>query len=230
MSDTKVLPRRLSFSKICSILVGYLNAGAERDYVGVSDVANKTDVTLHNISRNNNFFKSWGFIEEHEKEPGKYKLTPQAAEFVSAYRIDPNRDLTKQLLRRILEREDLITRLIERIKRDKMDRRSLLVELPAMLGDLRADKVGLKAFVDMLAYAFQLDEILAGAKAPSVKKRAKPSERTKKRLVTKVAEIPSAGLNFSVNLTISPEISPAKLKEYIKAILRAYDEYKQEKV
>ncbi|HIE14998.1 TPA: hypothetical protein EYP70_06970, partial [Candidatus Bathyarchaeota archaeon] len=68
MSDTKLLPRRLSFSKICSILVGYLNAGAERDYVGVSEVANKTDVTLHNISRNNNFFKSWGFIEEHEKE------------------------------------------------------------------------------------------------------------------------------------------------------------------
>jgi len=231
MSEAKILPRRLSFSKICSVLIGYLNAGADKNFVGVSEVANKTEVTLHNISRNNNFFKSWGFIEESEEEPGKYKLTSKAAEFISAYRIDPNGDLTKQLLRKVLEQDDLLTKLVERIKREKMDRRSLIVELPSLFGDLRVDKVGLNAFVDMIGYAFQLKELLGEQKVKVITKRARQPEKIKKKpkLSQKILEIPSTGINLTVNLTINSEMSPVKLKEYIKAILRAYDEYVAEK-
>jgi len=211
------------------VLVAYLNAGAERDYVGVSDVANKTEVTLHNISRNNNFFKSWGFIEESEKESGKYKLSPEAAKFASAYRIDPNGDHTKLLLRRILEKDEVITKLVERIKREGMDRTSLLVELPGILGDLRADKVGLNAFVDMLVYAFQLERITVTPKASTSLRRAKVAERTLKRVIPKVVERPTAGLSLSITLAISPETPPERLKEYVKAVLKAYEEYSGEK-
>ncbi|MEM2167903.1 MAG: hypothetical protein QXR74_06020, partial [Candidatus Bathyarchaeia archaeon] len=101
---SKILPRRLSFSKICDILVAYLNAGADKEYVGVSEVAEKSTVTLHNISRNNGFLKSWGFIEESGKEQGKYKLTREAAEFAYAYKIDPEGDTTRRLLRNILSK------------------------------------------------------------------------------------------------------------------------------
>jgi len=58
MGGNKYFPRRLSFPKICDILVAYLNAGADKGYVGVSDVVERSNVSLHNISRNNNFFKS----------------------------------------------------------------------------------------------------------------------------------------------------------------------------
>jgi len=229
MSEAKFFPRRLSFSKICSVLVAYLNAGAERNYVGLSEVTDKTEVTLHNISRNNNFFKSWGFVEESEKESGKYRLTPEAAEFASAYRIDPNGDHTRQLLRRILEKEEVITRLVERINREGMDRRALLVELPGTLGDLRADKVGLNAFLDMLAYAFKLEEITVKPRATAPVRRAKPGERARRKTVAKLIERPTTGLSLSINLAISPETPPERLKEYIKAVLKAYDEYSEEK-
>ena len=55
MGNAKFFPRRLSFSKLCDILVAYLNAGADKDFFGVSDVVAKSNVTLHNISRNNGF-------------------------------------------------------------------------------------------------------------------------------------------------------------------------------
>jgi len=229
MSGGRFFPRRLSFPKICNVLVAYLNAGAERNYVGLSEVTDKTEVTLHNISRNNNFFKSWGFVEESEKEPGKYRLTPEAAEFASAYRIDPNGDHTRQLLRRILEKEEIIRKLVERIKREGMDRRALMVELPGILGDLRADKVGLNAFLDMLAYAFNLETVTVKPRPPPPVRRAKPSKRAQRKAVAKMVERPAAGLSLSINLAISPETSPEKLKEYIKAVLKAYDEYSEEK-
>jgi len=212
------------------VLVAYLNAGADKNFVGVSEVANKSDVALHNISRNNNFFKSWGFLEESEKESGKYRLSKEAAEFASTYRIDPNGEHTKRLLREILSKDELITKLVERIKRDGLDRKKLLLELPGILGDLRADKVGLNAFIDMLAYAFDIKEISTHPTASI--RRIKPSVKVpSRRIIQKVSEKPaSAGFNLSITLAISPEVSPDKLKNYIKAVLRAYDEYNEERL
>lgn len=235
---SKVLPRRLSFSKICDILVAYLNAGADKEYVGVSEVAEKSSVTLHNISRNNNFLKSWGFIEESEKEQGKYKLTREAAEFAYAYRIDPDSDLTKQLLRNILSKEDFLPRFVERIKNEGMNRDTVLVELPRVVGDLRADKVGLNAFLDLIAYAFQIDWLYTPAKPPPPKKAVVPGEskvlkQVIKKAKGKISAPPKIAAeprtSISINLTVSPEVTPNMLKEYIKAMLRAYDEYFQER-
>lgn len=222
-------PRRLSFPKICDILIAYLNAGADSEYIGVSDVVSKSTVTLHNISRNNNFLRSWGFVEENEKEAGKYKLTEEAAEFASAYRIDPNGEHTKRILRKLLSKDEVITKFIERAKLENMDRKTILVELPRIVGDLRADKVGLNAFLDMLIYAFQMEGVSTPPRGPSPTKRVKTSKRIpKKTLVTPVPHVmPRA--NFSITLSISPEVSPEKLKEYIKAILKAYDEYNEGK-
>ncbi|MEM2725642.1 MAG: hypothetical protein QW546_00995 [Candidatus Bathyarchaeia archaeon] len=237
MSASKFLPRRLSFSKICDILVAYLNAGADKEYVGVSEVASKSDVTLHNISRNNAFFKSWGFIEESEKEPGKYKLTREAADFAFAYKIDPNEASTRQRLRNILSKDEALMRFIERIKNESMDRNSVLIELPRVVGDLRADKVGLNAFLDLIAYAFQIDWLytpIKPARKPTLTPEAKlpkPSVRKfEKKIMPKIAATFEPRANISINLTISPNITPEMLKEYIKALLRAYDEYAQERI
>lgn len=240
MNASKILPRRLSFSKICDILVAYLNAGADKEYVGVSEVAEKSSVTLHNISRNNGFLKSWGFIEESEKEQGKYRLTREAAEFASAYRIDPEGNATRHLLRNLLSKDEILTKFVERIKNSRMDRDSVLVELPRVVGDLRADKVGLNAFLDLIAYAFQIDWLYAPVKPTKpARKVVVPSEtRVAKPVIKRVKEKPVAfpfsalsepRTNISINLTISPEITPHMLKEYIKAMLKAYDEYAQEK-
>ena len=220
MSGNKYFPRRLSFPKICDILVAYLNAGADKEYVGVSDVVERSNVSLHNISRNNNFFKSWNFLEESEKEPGKYILNREAAEFAYAYRIDPRGERTREMLRKLLSRDEVLVKFVERIVREGLDRDAVLVELPRVYGDLRADKVGLNAFLDMLAYAFELKEISAPVERPS-----KAVERTVRTIKTSIEpsevrmKLPSANIN--INLNIPPDISPQKLKEYVRAILEA---------
>jgi hypothetical protein len=236
LDSSKVLPRRLSFSKICDILVAYLNAGADREYVGVSEVAEKSSVTLHNISRNNGFLKSWGFIEESGEEQGKYRLTREAAEFASAYKIDPEGEATRQLLRNLLSKDEILTRFVERVRNSGMDRGSALIELPRVVGDLRADKVGLNAFLDLVAYAFQIDWLYTPAKparkaaSSSEAKITKPAHRKiKEKLVFPSSIISEPKASISINLTISPEITPNMLKEYVKAMLKAYDEYAREK-
>jgi len=240
LSVSRLLPRRLSFSKICDILVAYLNAGADKKHVSVSDVASKSAVTLHNISRNNGFLKSWGFIEESEKEQGKYKLTREAAEFAYAYRIDPNGNLTKELLRKILSRDEVLVKFVERIKNENLNRDSVLIELPRVTGDLRADKVGLNAFLDLIAYAFQIDWLYTPTKPSKPARRAavsleikrakKVARKPEKRASLSVGAIgPQASISINLNLTVSPEVSPALLKKYVKAMLEAYDEYAQEK-
>jgi len=232
LSASKFFPRRLSFTKICDILVAYLNAGAEKEYIGLSDVVGKSNVALHNISRNNNFLKSWGFIEESEKEPGKYKLTREAAEFASAYRIDPNGDHTRQILRDLLSKYELITKFVDRVKRENLERNVILVDLPRIVGDLRADKVGLNTFLDMLTYGFQIEELPSPAKTlklPERPRAAKYLRRATRRTFEVSAPIPTPQANLSITLSIGPEISPDKLKEYIKAILEAYEEHEKER-
>ncbi|MBS7615492.1 hypothetical protein KEJ18_07190 [Candidatus Bathyarchaeota archaeon] len=231
MSEAKIFPRRLSFSKICDILVGYLNAGADNQFVGVSEVVEKSNVTLHNISRNNNFLKSWNFVEEKENEPGKYKLNREAAEFAYAYRIDPNGEQTKLILNKILSKDPVLTAFVERIRRENLSRDTVLIELPRVIGDLRADKVGLSAFLDMMAYAFRLEELSVTGKILRPPKETRRTVRaaTKVEPTAPIITAKSPSANISINLTISPEVTPEKLKEYIKAILEAYAEhYKEE--
>lgn len=240
MSMSKVLPRRLSFPKVCEVLVSYLNAGADKEYVSVSDVAEKSTITLHNISRNNGFFKSWGFIEESEREQGKYRLTKEAAEFAHAYRIDPEGNLTRLLLRNILSKDELIVKFVERIKNEGIDRETALIDLPRIIGDLRADKVGLNAFLDLIAYAFQISWISTPVKKPiKPPKKPSPAEARVARPPSKKAEekvLPAFGIsmepraNITINLTITSEITPMMLKEYIKAMLEAYDEHARERM
>jgi len=210
----KYFPRRLSFPKICDVLIAYLNAGADKGYVGVKDVVERTDVSLHNISRNNNFFRSWGFLEESEEEPGKYILSREAAEFAYAYRIDPKGEKTRELLREILSKDEVLVKFIERVRREGLGRDNILIELPRIYGDLRADKVGLNAFLDMIMYAFGLEEKAAEkpireVRRPSAKVTIKPSEIR--------AGLPNA--NFTININVSSDVSPERLKEYVKAIL-----------
>ncbi|MEM1515527.1 MAG: hypothetical protein QXT26_03230 [Thermoproteota archaeon] len=239
MSLSKFLPRRLSFPKICEVLVAYLNAGADKEYVSVSEVAEKTTVTLHNISRNNSFFKSWGFIEESEKEQGKYRLTKEAAEFAYVYRIDPEGEKTKLLLRNILSKDKVLIEFIERIKSGGIDRETALIDLPRIVGDLRADKVGLNAFLDLIAYAFEIDWLSA-----SVKRMVKPPRKVThaevkvmkthlRRAEKVVSSMPTISMepkiNITIDLTITSEITPAMFKEYIKAMLEAYEEHMRER-
>jgi len=214
--DEKYFPRRLSFPKICDVLIAYLNAGADKGYVGVKDVVERTDVSLHNISRNNNFFRSWGFLEESEEEPGKYILSREAAEFAYAYRIDPKGEKTRELLRRILSKDEVLVKFIERVRREGLGRDDILIELPRIYGDLRADKVGLNAFLDMIMYAFGLEgeaaeRSIREVRRPSVKATIKPSEIR--------GGLPNA--NFTININVSSDVSPERLKEYVRAILEA---------
>jgi len=231
LSEAKVFPRRLSFTKICDILVGYLNAGADSQFVGVSEVVEKSNVTLHNISRNNNFLKSWNFVEENEHELGKYKLNHEAAEFSYAYRIDPNSEQTRQMLNKFLSKDPVLTAFVERVRRENLNRDTVLIELPRVVGDLRADKVGLTAFLDMIAYAFKLEELSIPVKVSrqlrEPRRITRPAMKAEAATPSITTKSPTA--NISINLTISPEISPEMLKAYIKAMLEAYDEhYKEE--
>ena len=219
MDGSKFFPRRLSFPKICEILVAYLNAGADKEYVGINDVAKKSSVSLHNISRNNNFFKSWGFLEESGKEQGKYILNREAAEFAYAYRIDPKGEKTREILRRFLSKDEVLVKFIERIRREGLNRDSAILELPRIYGDLRADKVGLNAFLDMLVYAFGLEEMSVSKEMPREAGRSvrvvKPTTR-----ISEMRVIPPEA-RLTININVTPEISPHQLKEYVKAILEA---------
>ncbi len=228
LSEAKVFPRRLSFPKICDVLISYLNAGADSQFVGVSEVVEKSSVTLHNISRNNNFLKSWGFVEENEHEPGKYRLSREAAEFASAYRINPNSEQTRQLLRGVLSKDTVLSAFVERVQRESLGRDAILIELPRVVGDLRADKVGLTAFLDMVTYAFQLGELSAPVRAlrqPREPRRATKSVAARAEVATPNVMVQPPAPSISINLTISPEMPPEKLKAYVKAMLEAYDEY-----
>ncbi|MCS7120579.1 MAG: hypothetical protein RMJ07_04185 [Nitrososphaerota archaeon] len=224
MSEAKFFPRRLSFPRICDVLVAYLNAGADKEFVGLSDVVAKSNVTLHNISRNNNFLKSWRFIEEKEGT-GKYRLGREAAEFAYAYKIDPNGQQTKEILRRILSADDALAKFVERIREERMGREKVLIELPRLIGDLRSDKVGLNAFLDMMAYAFNLDEIervqeIGTGETVTKKGKMVRLVRGAHRTLA-MARLPTSETSISININITPEISPEKLKEYVRAVLEA---------
>ena len=223
MNGAKFFPRRLSFPKLCDILVAYLNAGGDKEHVGVSEVVEKSSVTLHNISRNNNFLRSWSFIEESEKEPGRYKMSREAAEFAYAYRIDPSGERTRGMLKKILSNDAVLGNFVDRVRRESLDRDAILVELPRVIGDLRADKVGLNAFLDMIAYAFGMEEMSTPVKTVRPSRGGRKTSRAARRPVEVVPrlDIPSPRANISINLTISPEISPERLKEYIKAMMEA---------
>ncbi len=228
MAEQKFLPRRISSSKIFDVLVAYLNAGGDREYVGIGDVEEKSSVGLHNISRNNNFLKSWGFLEESEREAGRYRLTDEAAQFASAYRINPEGEETKSILRGILSKDETLMKFVERIRRESLSRETVLIQLPRVVGDLRADKVGINAFIDMIAYAFNIEGLMESRRV-SVRAVKPPTKR--RRRVTVKSEVGSIEMpsqspaSISITLSISPEISPERLKEYIKAILEAYKEY-----
>ena len=211
LSLNKSLPRRVSFETLCEILVGYLNAGA----------ADKCRVSMTEVSRNNRFFKSWGFIEE-SPEKRKYKLVPEIAQFASAYRIDPEGDQTRQTLKDFLTKNEIINKFIERIKKESLDRNTVLASLPRLTGDLRADEIGLSTFMDMLTYAFNLEEMEVPIKRPIA-----PTERIKRK-----RERVSRGLPMfypPVILSIPPDISLEKFKRFIQAFYEAYDEYLQKK-
>jgi len=230
VSRAKYFPRRLSFPKICDILVAYLNAGADKDYVGVSEVVEKSHVTLHNISRNNNFLKSWGLTEESEKEQGKYRLTQEAARFASAYRIDPRGDNTRQILGSLLSKDEAIGKFVERIRREGLNRQTVLVGLQRVVGDLRADRVGMNAFVDMLGYTFQIEELYSTGEAMKPQRKVKasqPARRTMRRVLEPSISTVRPDATLSITLSISPEVSPERLKDYVKAVLEAYEEHRK---
>jgi hypothetical protein len=170
-------------------------------------------------------------LTESEHEAGKYRLSREAAEFAYAYRIDPNSEQTKQMLNKLLSKDPVLTSFVERVQRENLSRDTVLIEIPRVIGDLRADKVGLTAFLDMIAYAFQLGELSAPVKTfrPSREARRTHKPVPKAEAVTPKVTIPTSMANFSINLTISPEVPPEKLKAYVKAMLEAYDEhYKEE--
>ena len=229
MNEARFFPRRLSFPKICDVLIAYLNAGADKEYVSVGEVVEKSNVTLHNISRNNNFLKSWGFVEEKTGETRKYKLSRNAAEFAYAYKIDPNSQQTREMLKKIFSRDEVLTKFVERIRSEKPARETVLVEFPRLFGDLRADEVGLNAFLDMIAYAFQLEEMTKKAKPIKMLKEGRKVFRQLREgsRASTQATITIPRASVSINLNISPEISPERLKEYIRAIIEALESKEQ---
>jgi hypothetical protein len=131
------------------------------------------------------------------------------------------------MLNKFLSKDPVLTAFVERVQRENLSRDTVLIELPRVVGDLRADKVGLTAFLDMVAYAFQLDELSAPFRAlkqpRETRRMTRPATKVEAIAPNIVAQSPKA--NISINLTISPEMSPEKLKAYIKAMLEAYDEH-----
>ncbi len=226
MSEARYLPRRLGFDKLCDILVAYLNAGAEKEHVGVLEAAKRVDMDPKNLSRNNIFLKSWGFLEESAEAPGRYRLSSEAAAFASAYRIDRQSSSTKGLLKTLLSRHEIVTGLVERIRREGGNRADLLVDLPRAVGDLKADKVGVNAFLDMLTYAFDLAESPTVPQR-AIQARARPKIRAARTPVPRrqQAEI----VPVTITLAISPDTPIEKLRESVKAVLQAYDEYQSGK-
>jgi len=155
-------------------------------------------------------------------------LTQEAARFASAYRIDPTGDNTKQILRSLLSKDEAVEKFVERIRREGLNRNTVLVGLQRVVGDLRADRVGMNAFVDMLAYTFQIEELYSRGEAmkPQRKVRAtKPARRITRRVLEPAISTVRPDATLSITLSISPEVSPERLKDYIKAVLEAYEEH-----
>ncbi|MEM2739663.1 MAG: hypothetical protein QXQ29_02550 [Candidatus Bathyarchaeia archaeon] len=190
------LPRRLSWEKLCQILVSYLNAGADREYISVKDVAERASVDEKNISRNNAFFKSWGFIEESKDTPKKYKLAEDAIKFVAAYRIDPNSDVAKRALQSLLMRNEVVKSIIEKIDAEGFDRRRLMAEIPLIVGDAKVDLVGIQSFLDMLSYAFEW----GGVETRKLKSIEQVREAKKPRREAIRRELPAARAGVNLQL------------------------------
>lgn len=218
------LPRRISFERLCEILVGYLNAGAADRYAGASEVAEKCPVLLEDISRNNKFFKGWSFIEEspEKTEKGKYKLVPEIAQFASAYRLDPDSEQARQILEAFLSKNEIIATFVERIKSESLDRGTVVASLPRLTGDLTADKAGLNSFTDMLIYAFKLEGLEAPMRPP-----VPPVRRVKRRRERAIRAPPTS--YPPVILSISPDIPLEKFKALIRAFYEAYDDHLRKK-
>lgn len=195
------LPRRLSWEKLCQILVSYLNAGADRDYISVKDVAEKAGVDEKNISRNNAFFKSWGFLEESKDAPRRYKLAEDAIKFVAAYRIDPNSDVAKRALQALLMKNEAVRSIIEKIEAGGFDRRRLMAEIPLIVGDAKVDLVGIQSFLDMLSYAFELEGVEARKLKPT--EQIKEARKPRREVIRRELPMARAGVNLQLQLVFT---------------------------
>ncbi len=205
------LPRRLSWEKLCQILVSYLNAGADREYISVKDVAEKAGVDEKNISRNNAFFKSWGFLEESKDTPKKYKLAEDAIRFVAAYRIDPNSDAARRTLQNLLMKNEVVKTIVEKIDAEGFDRRRLMAEIPLIVGDAKVDLVGIQSFLDMLSYAFEWEVVEAKKQKPV--EQIREAKKTRKEATEKVLPAAKTGVNLQLQLvfTINHDTDVEKL-------------------
>lgn len=193
------LPRRLSWEKLCQILVSYLNAGADKDYISVKDVAEKANVDEKNISRNNAFFKSWGFLEESKDVPKKYKLAEDAIKFVAAYRIDPNSEVARKALQDLLIKNEIIKDIAMKVEAEGFDRRKLMTEIPLMVGDAKVDLVGVQSFLDMLSYAFEWEKT---EEKPRSVEQVKEVRRTRKEYTVKEPST-RIGINLQLQLVFT---------------------------
>ncbi|MCS7112691.1 MAG: hypothetical protein NZ955_01855 [Candidatus Bathyarchaeota archaeon] len=192
------LPRRLSWERLCQVLVSYLNAGADREYISVKDVAERAGVDEKNVSRNNAFFKSWGFIEESKDTPKKYKLAEDAIKFVAAYRIDPDSDVAKRALQNLLMKNEVVMSIVERIEAEGFDRRRLMAEIPSIVGDAKVDLVGIQSFLDMLNYAFEWEGVETKKLKPVEQVREKKKPR--REAIRRELPVTKAGVNLQLQL------------------------------
>ncbi len=214
----RFFPREISFERLCDILVGFLNIGADKSSMPANLLPSKVPLSKDKISKNLKFFRSWGLIIEDEKTHGSYRLSKEAADFASAYRVNPNSERTKVILRNFLSKQEIISQFAERLKQDASQRDDIIVELPKLIGDLTADRVGLNAFLDMVEYAYGI------AMQPSQnlreKKKADRPKWTHRNMGLAVRnQAPgSVVLNITLNVDTRDQASMKNLLDLLKML------------
>ena len=217
------------YDVITRIIKGYLHAGADKDIVSVSSVADTTAMQRPNISANNKFLLAMGIIERSGKG---YKLSSEGvklAKYLDYYGDDA--DQTREAWRSLVEKNEFLQRVTSAVKvRGSMDIDAFARHIALTSGAPNKKRylTGARTVIKILQLAGRIKEAEDGTLTavsegafqtePSTKENNRPSSPLPHKVETKSSPASSLPLPVTIMIHISSDITDQQIEEIAQKI------------
>ena len=235
------------YDVITRIIKGYLHAGADKDTVSVSSVANTTAMHRPNISANNKFLLAMGIIEKSGKG---YKLSPEGvnlAKILDFYGDDA--DEVQDAWRVLVEKNEFLQRVTSAVKvRGSMDVDAFARHIALTSGapNKRHYLTGARTVIKILRLAGKIEEeedgTLTAVSESSFQAESSTTEKigqqvslpSARKVATKSLHLSSLPLPVTIMVHISSDTTDQQVEEIAQKIhlliekLLAFEDAKNE--
>lgn len=227
MSESEVtIPKKVSLDSLNKMLIGYLRCDADKKEVYYRDVASVSGVSRTDISRNNAFFESFGFLEK--KGRGNFILTENGTKY-SQY-LDWGRvEDARLILATMLKENPLVNKALAYVDIQSSVTTDDLRSRIATIVNVRPTEIiqsGINSLIEMLLFSGLLKEsdgkLSSVQITPKKEKEVKMSTPNKEPVVVPMKNKITIPISLIINVTDITNIE--HLKEVLKAIQDVFEE------